>query len=125
MAKEPKELTPFTKKVIAVIRKIPKGRVATYKQVAGLAGRIHASRAVVWILNTCSKKYELPWHRVISAQGRIAFKPKTSNFLLQKRLLRGEGVEVDVVHGDINLKKFQYKKKPQIRKQRHLPTMFD
>jgi methylated-DNA-protein-cysteine methyltransferase-like protein len=90
VAKVPSQPNPFTLKVISVIKNIPRGKVATYQQVAGLAGKAHASRATSWILNSCSKKYKLPWHRVIGSKGKIAFKPQTRNFLLQRRLLRGE-----------------------------------
>jgi len=85
----------FTEKVIKVIQKIPRGRVATYQQVAGLAGKLHASRGVAWILNSSSKKYKLPWQRVINSKGRISFKPGTHHFMMQKRLLTKEGVKVD------------------------------
>ena len=121
------EKTPnkFTLKVIDTIRSIPKGKVATYKQVAGLSGKLHASRGVAWILNTCSKKYKLPWQRVINSQGKIAFKPQTKNFRLQMVLLKSEGVVVDPKDGSINMKKFQYKKKPkEPRRRKGQPFMF-
>lgn len=59
---------PFTKKVYAVVQKIPKGQTLTYKQVAKLAGSENASRAVGNILN---KNYnpEIPCHRVIKSTG--------------------------------------------------------
>ena len=106
--------TEFTLQVIKVISKIPHGKVATYKQVAALAGREHASRAVVWILNTCTKNYKLPWQRVISARGKIAFDRRASNFRRQRRLLIAEGVDVEL-NGEINLTRFGYKKKPRIK----------
>ncbi len=118
MVKQP---TEFTLKVIKVIQKIPHGKVATYKQVATLAGREHASRAVVWILNTCTKKYKLPWQRVISAKGKIAFDRKASNFRRQRLLLINEGVEVEI-NGEINMRRFGYKK--TVPKMRGTPKMF-
>lgn len=118
------EPNAFTLKVIKTIQKIPKGKVATYKQVAALAGKEHASRAVSWILNSCSKKYKLPWQRVISSQGRIAFKPATRNFLLQRRILRDEGVEVDLRTGEIDLVRFQYRKRSTVKHKRNQPRMF-
>ena len=102
----------FTLKVIDVVQKIPRGRVATYQQVAGLTGKLRASHAVGWILNSCWKKYKLPWQRVISSKGRISFKPGTRDFVLQRRLLENEGVEVEAFTGRIDLKRFQYRKKP-------------
>lgn len=124
VAKNQKELSPFTVKVIEVLRKIPKGKVATYKQVAGLSGKPHASRGVAWILNSMSKKYKLPWQRVINSQGKIAFKPQTHNFRLQSRILESEGVVVDKKSGAVDMKRFQYKKKPRVLRQRNQPHMF-
>jgi methylated-DNA-protein-cysteine methyltransferase-like protein len=115
----------FTLKVFDVIRAIPRGRVATYRQVAGLAGKIHASRGVAWILNSSSKKYKLPWQRVVSSQGKISFKPGTRHFLLQRRLLKEEGVEVDLKNGHIDMPRFQYRKMPKKPKpRRNQPRMF-
>jgi methylated-DNA-protein-cysteine methyltransferase related protein len=114
-------LTPFSEKVIAIIRRIPRGRVASYQQVAALAGREHASRAVAWILNSSSKKRGLPWQRVVSKAGRIAFKPGTHGFRLQRRLLRAEGVEV-AVDGKIDMTAFQYRRRA--RRPKNGPRMF-
>ncbi len=115
----------FTLKVMEVVCSIPRGKVATYKQVAGLSGRTHASRGVAWILNTCSKKYKLPWQRVINSQGKISFKPQTKNFRLQAVLLKDEGVVVDVKDGSIDMAKFQYKKMPRKpRRRKNEPHMF-
>lgn len=113
----------FSQKVIEVVKKIPRGRVATYQQVAGLAGKLHASRGVAWILNSSSKKYKLPWQRVINSKGGISFKPGTHHFMMQKRLLTKEGVEVDSA-GKIDLKCFQYRKKPKTIRRRNQPRMF-
>ena len=118
-------MSPFSEKVIQVVRKIPRGRVATYQQVAGLAGKIHASRAVAWILNSSSEKYELPWHRVISKSGKIAFKPLTHNFRLQRRLLKKEGIEVDQFSGRVDLKKYQYRKHGRTERKARQPHMFN
>lgn len=117
-------MSDFTLKVIAVVRKIPKGKVATYKQIAGLCGKPHASRGVAWILNSCAKKYKLPWQRVLSSRGRISFKHGTRNYLLQKNLLKREGVRF-LANDDIEMRKFQWKKKPaKPRAERNRPTMF-
>ena len=122
---EIKVLNKFTLKVIETVRSIPKGKVATYKQVAGLSGKTHASRGVAWILNTCSKKYKLPWQRVINSQGKISFKPQTKNFRLQRVLLQDEGVVVDAKDGSIDMTKFQYKKMPKKpRRRKNEPHMF-
>ena len=56
-------------KINEIISKIPKGKVATYGQVAALAGNPRAARTVGWVLNSHSKSSELPWQRVINAKG--------------------------------------------------------
>jgi O-6-methylguanine DNA methyltransferase len=63
-------MTPFSKKVYEVVRKIPKGETLTYKEVAKMAGRPGAARAVGNILN---KNYDpaIPCHRVIRSDGQL------------------------------------------------------
>lgn len=117
-------ISDFSKKVIDTIRKIPHGAVATYKQVAELAGKEHASRGVAWILRSCSAHYKLPWHRVLNSQGKISFTPKSYNFHEQKRRLRQEGV-VLTEEGILSLEKFQWKKRSRKKKPvRGQPKMF-
>ncbi|MCK7527697.1 MAG: MGMT family protein [Ignavibacteriales bacterium] len=65
--------TPFTRQVKAVLRRIPRGRVATYGQIAALAGRERAARGVAWILHSSSEAGGLPWHRVIGGEGGSPF----------------------------------------------------
>lgn len=116
--------TEYTMEVIETIRKIPKGKVATYKQIASLTSKPGAVRAVVWILHSCSKAYKLPWHRVLNAQGRIAFDRRASYFRQQKRLLEREGIVVDI-DGRLALTKYQWKKKPRARRlPKSTPFMF-
>lgn len=97
-------LTEFTRGVIAAIKKIPAGRVATYGQIALLAGRAGGARGVVWILHSCSEAYDLPWHRVVNAEGLIAIPADRKNHREQKRRLQAEGVPfTDVSHVDLEL----------------------
>jgi methylated-DNA-protein-cysteine methyltransferase-like protein len=62
----------MTKEIIGIIKSIPEGKVATYGQIARLAGYPNGARQVVRILHTCTEKYDLPWHRVINVKGEIA-----------------------------------------------------
>jgi methylated-DNA-protein-cysteine methyltransferase related protein len=94
---------PFTARAIVVIRSIPRGKVATYGQVAGVAGSPLAARQVVRVLHTLSRAESLPWHRVIRSTGAIAL-PRGAGFEMQKGLLESEGVKVSS-DGKINLKK--------------------
>jgi methylated-DNA-protein-cysteine methyltransferase related protein len=96
--------TPFTREVKAVLRAIPKGRVATYGQVAALAGRDGAARGVAWILHSSSDAAGLPWHRVIGARGAISL-PRGRGFREQKALLEAEGVAVGP-KGNVDLRRY-------------------
>jgi methylated-DNA-protein-cysteine methyltransferase-like protein len=84
----------FTHQVIQVIKRIPRGKVATYGQIAALAGNPQGARQVVRVLHTCTEKHKLPWHRVVNRQGKIALK-SGYGYEIQRELLRCEGVEFD------------------------------
>lgn len=84
--------TQFSADVIRILKAIPEGTVATYGQVAALAGSPRAARQVVRLLNACSRSEELPWHRVINKQGKISLQ-RGSGYELQKSLLINEGIE--------------------------------
>ena len=99
-------ISEFSKLVIDIIQKIPVGRVATYGQIASLAGNNKAARQISRILHSSSSKYELPWHRVINSQGRISLRPG-DGFEMQKAILESEGIQV--IKGRIDLVKFQWK----------------
>lgn len=117
------EISAFTKKVLKNIAKVPKGKVATYKQIAALSGKPQGSRGVAWILHSCSTTYKLPWHRILNAQGHISFKRNSHNFRQQKKKLEAEGIYLDPA-GHLDLKKFQWKKRPAAIKNSRMPKMF-
>ncbi len=98
-------MTEFTENVIDIIKSIPSGKVATYGQIASIAGSSMAARQVVRILRSCSEKHKLPWHRVINSKGEVAIKDPEGNFI-QQNLLRDEGV--DVINGKVDLKIFRW-----------------
>jgi O-6-methylguanine DNA methyltransferase len=83
--------SPFTRRVLSVVRRIPAGRVATYGDVAAAAGRPRAARAVGNIMREC-KARDVPAHRVIAAAGQIG--GYGGNIELKKALLRAEGLLV-------------------------------
>src|SRR5690349_18449970 len=78
------------KKLLAIVRKIPRGRVCSYGGVARLAGYPGASRQVVWALHSGSAN-GLPWHRVVGAGGRILLPGESG--LEQRFRLQAEEVE--------------------------------
>ncbi|MGD9346565.1 MAG: MGMT family protein [Candidatus Aminicenantes bacterium] len=84
----------FTAEVIRVIKSIPRGKVATYGQIACLAGFCPSVRRVVWILHSCSDKEGLPWHRVVNRRGAISLKPG-AGYKKQKAMLKKEGIIFD------------------------------
>ena len=93
-------------RIYEVVRRIPRGRVATYGQVAELAGIEGRARQVGYALHHSPPR--LPWHRVINARGHISVRASSDWGELQRHLLEAEGVEFDL-EGRIDLKKFRMK----------------
>ena len=81
----------FSSRVLSVVRRIPPGRVATYGEVAALAGRPRAARAVGNIMRGCGRP-DVPCHRVIAAGGRLGGYGGSET--LKRSLLAAEGVIV-------------------------------
>lgn len=86
--------TSFTLKTKNLIKKIPQGKVATYGWIAAMAGNPRGARQVARILHSCSRKDNLPWHRIINQKGRISLK-HDDGYALQKQLLEKEGIVFD------------------------------
>ena len=77
--------------IVEVILRIPRGEVATYGQVARLAGYANGGRLVAWTLNSQGKRYDLPWYRIVNARGGISLR-RGDGYELQKAMLTAEGV---------------------------------
>ena len=105
----PQKNTTFFRRVVMMIKKIPRGKVATYGQMAALAGNPRAARQVAWVLHSASHKEKLPWQRVINSQGGISL-PRYGGYELQRALLVKEGVKFDV-DDRIALARFQWNPK--------------
>ena len=97
----------LTARVVAVLKRIPRGKVATYGQIAALAGNPRGARLVVWVLNSQSESERLPWYRVINSKGRIAL-PRGRGFELQRALLMKEHVKVSPA-GKVSLSEFLWR----------------
>jgi len=78
--------------VYAVVRRIPRGAVATYRQVAALIGHARSARAVGGAMRSCPD--DVPWHRVVNAQGGISRRRRDSGMLTQRIRLEQEGVRL-------------------------------
>lgn len=89
------------------MRKIPEGKVATYGQIATLAGKPRAARQVGYALAASSAAEGLPWQRVVNARGEISPRADPDAQALQRWLLEAEGVHFDPL-GRINLRKFRW-----------------
>lgn len=98
----------FEERAKGVIKAIPRGKVATYAQVAALAGNYRAARQVVRVLHASSSKERLPWHRVVNSRGGISLE-RGRGFEEQRRRLLREGVRVSV-SGRLSLQEFQWER---------------
>ena len=94
----------FTAEVVEIIGSIPKGKVMTYGGIARLAGNPRGARQVSRILHSMSRKYGLPWHRVINSQGKISL-PIEMGADEQKSRLLDESIDVSDSYR-VNLKKY-------------------
>jgi len=83
-------MTPFERRVLTVVSRVPAGRVVTYGDVARLAGRPGAARAVGNIMRTADRP-GLPYHRVVAAGGKLG---GYSSLSLKRSLLAAEGLTV-------------------------------
>lgn len=91
-----------------MVRRIPRGRVATYGQVASLAGLAGHARQVGYALHALPDATALPWHRVVNAQGAVSLRSVPGSELHQRVLLEREGISFNA-RGRIGLAKHQWK----------------
>src|SRR5262245_36550800 len=94
----------FTARVLSAVRRIPPGRVATYGDIAALAGRPRAARAVGNIMKGCSG-VDVPAHRVIAAGGKLG--GYGGNLAMKRALLQAEGVVVQ--NARVKLERFRWR----------------
>jgi methylated-DNA-protein-cysteine methyltransferase-like protein len=108
----------FNDAVWRLVRRVPRGRVATYGQIAALLGRPRSARAVGQAMAALGGPggargvTEVPWHRVVNAHGGISRRPGTG-MLTQRLRLEGEGIRVQ--RGRVDLGRFQWERGPRRR----------
>lgn len=94
--------------IYRVVRRVPHGRVATYGQIASLAGRPGHARQVGYALHALAPGTVVPWHRVINARGEISLRSHFGDALDQRLRLEAEGVEFDA-RGRVPLGRFLWR----------------
>ena len=95
-------------RIYAIVKQIPFGKVATYGQIADLAGLYGKARLVGYALFKVDTKGDIPWHRVINAKGEISYSfQRQGGDYLQKALLEAEEIEFKN-NGKIDLNKYQW-----------------
>ena len=93
--------------IYAVVKRIPRGRVATYGQIAKLAGSPGRARQVGYALHALAPSTVVPWQRVVNAAGGISLDPMNGG-LTQRVLLEKEGIVFDV-RGRVALSRYQWR----------------
>ncbi|ENV37596.1 MULTISPECIES: MGMT family protein [Acinetobacter] len=102
-----KDSNELHRQILEVIALIPYGKVATYGQIAKLAGIPKHARLVGYVLKHLDQESSIPWHRVINSQGKISvmrINEKGGN--IQQQLLADEGIYL--LNNKINLKVFSW-----------------
>ena len=94
-------------RIYRVVRRIPPGRVATYGQVAEVAGLGGQARLVGYALHALAGDDAVPWHRVLNAQGRISIHGLSAASVTQRLRLEQEGVRFDA-RGRVRLDEYQW-----------------
>jgi len=100
---------PLEKRVHALVRRVPVGRVVTYGQIAALLGAPRSARAVGHAMRVCPPG--VPWHRVVNGRGTISRRGDGSGALSQRLLLEGEGIRFS--RGRINLQRYRWPSRPR------------
>ena len=85
----------FTSRVFALVRRIPRGRAASYGGVAAMLGTPRAARGVGTALSGLPSDTDVPWWRVVNRNGEISIKGDPGLAALQRKLLEREGVRFD------------------------------
>ena len=85
----------FFEKVYQLIQMIPRGKVASYGQIAAYLGHPRGARMVGWALHSLPEGTEVPWHRVVNARGYLSTPHEGNGVRTQRQLLEKEGVVFD------------------------------
>jgi methylated-DNA-protein-cysteine methyltransferase related protein len=101
-------------RIYRVVSRIPRGRVATYGQVASLAGFPGHARQVGYALHALPAEVGIPWQRVINAKGEVSFRSGSDNHRLQRMLLAEEGIRFGRA-GQIDLQRYRWRPRGRVK----------
>jgi methylated-DNA-protein-cysteine methyltransferase-like protein len=102
------------RRIYAEVRRVPRGRVATYGQIAALAGLPRHARQVGYALHALREGSAIPWHRIVNGRGEVSARSVPGYDEIQRQLLEDEEVEFDA-RGRIDLSRYLWK--PRRRRQ--------
>ena len=108
-------MSPTYSRIYAVVGRIPRGRVATYGQVAELAGLPGRARQVGYALHALPPGTAVPWHRVLNARGALSLRREPGAELGQRLLLEREGIRFDA-RGSVDLGEIRWKPSTRTRR---------
>ncbi len=94
------------------MRRIPRGRVATYGQIAALAGLSGHARQVGYALHALPDGTDVPWHRVMNAKGEVSRRASAGYEHVQRALLESEGVRFGP-HGRVAMERYCWRARPR------------
>ena len=103
------------RQIYAVVKRIPPGRVATYGQVASLAGLPGHARQVGYALHALPEHSTIPWHRVVNARGGISARAVPGAELVQRQLLVQEGVRLNA-KGQVSLAQVRWSPSGRVKR---------
>ena len=93
-------------RIWATIRDVPQGSVASYGQIADIAGIPRGARQVGYALRNLPDGHDVPWHRVLQASGRIAFAKGSRGYREQRSRLLKE--DVAVIAGRVDMQQYRW-----------------
>ena len=94
-------------KIWHIVSQIPRGKVATYGQVAELAGLPGRARLVGQVLSNLPAGSLLPWHRVVNSRGRLSFPQGSGRYAFQQQRLEAEGISFE--SGRFPLRRYRWR----------------
>jgi methylated-DNA-protein-cysteine methyltransferase-like protein len=94
--------------IYEIIKRIPVGKVATYGQIARLAGLSGHARQVGYALHNLPSDSDVPWQRVINSRGRLSFAEESVAWHMQKSILESEGIQFSD-NNTVSMSKYQWK----------------